>query len=170
MRKLLTAGAASVAFFSTAQAMAADSVVSYDIQSTCEVSQLQPTVERLVTSLANATGGNQGSGFRLVCDDPNGATLTLATTNGGLLNADDPSVLLNYSVEAIGGPGQDIAQTFLTTDGTPGGSVSQTLAANEDLANGVGIGNMIFRVYWPSSFPFAGAYTDTVSVNVTGNP
>ena len=170
MRNLLILGAASIALLSASQAMAADSVISYDIQSTCEVSLLQPSVERSVTSLANATGGNQGSGFQLVCDDPNGATLTLTTTNGGLQNSDDPSILLNYSVEAIGGPAWDIAQTFLTTDGTPGGSVSQTLAANEDLANRVGIGNMIFRVYWPSSFPLAGAYTDTVSVNVTGNP
>lgn len=169
MRKFLTIGTASVVLFSVGQAIAADSVVSYDIQPTCEVAGTPSTLSDSAPSLAPIFRPAAGATFQLICDDPNGATLTLTTANGGLKHDQDETIVVNYFAEVRDNAFSDFPQTSLTTDGTPGGSTSQLLEASESLANQAGNNNATLLVVWPNSFPFSGVYTDTLSIDITAN-
>ena len=203
MRNLLPIGAASVALFGAAQAMAADSTVIYDIEPTCEVQDLSGTLRFNDLTV----GGRRFRGFggaipppppppavaqfTLICDDPNGATLTLASANGGLQSSEDPSLIVGY--RAVAGPalrppppppppgsppgsgsGSSQGPSFsltaiLEAQGTPVSS-STSFFAQAELANPNERRNAQVAVSATSSFLFSGTYTDTLSINVSGNP
>lgn len=163
MCKLLTISTASVALFGAVSVMAADSTVTYDIQPTCEVQDLD-AITLAASSLddPNLSRNSSAELFTLICDDPNGARITLTTTNGGLQSTGDPTLLVNYVVTL-----RLIASgTQLFTDGTPFAEVTVDFPPLADLVNPRGINAELFVL---ASFDFSGVYTDTLSINITGN-
>ena len=164
IRKFLALGAASFALFGAIQAMAADSTFTYDIGATCEVRDLD-NVDVSVSNLPGASG-LPGERFTLICDDPNGAGIELTTANGGLLH-EDGSSLVNYNA-FVRGPGLNFPYIF--TNGTPRTSPRFPQDASAALADPNNFENVTLSVSFPDSFTFSGVYTDTLSINIAGNP
>ncbi|MGI9449923.1 MAG: hypothetical protein ACR2QH_04695 [Geminicoccaceae bacterium] len=165
MRKLLAIGAASVALFGAVQALAADSTVTYDIQPTCEVQGLFPQFNLLIP-VADGIPRQSGQALALICDDPNGATISLRTANGGLQSTTDPSLLVDYTTQ-LRYLGETPVTLTLVTDGTPLAEVTQALVPGVDLANPSGLNTTLTLL---AGFEFSGVYTDTLSIDITGNP
>ncbi|MGI9449924.1 MAG: hypothetical protein ACR2QH_04700 [Geminicoccaceae bacterium] len=166
MRNIMPIGAASVALLCIGQAMAADSTITYDIQPTCEVRDLDGIVFTTSSPGDPSLTVARSELFTLICDDPNGAGITLTTTNGGLLNS-DASSLVNYfaTVQGVG-----INFPFLTTNGTPTTSPNFPQAASAILADPNNSNNVSLAVRATEPFTFSGTYTDTLSIEITGNP
>ena len=178
MRAFLALGAASITLFGAVQAMAAESTVTYDIGATCELGGI---IDIDISAPITATHpvNTRSIPISIICDDPGGATLTLTTANGGVQHTLDPSITVNY-LAAMSVPQSDNIWVggdfpFLTTDGTAGATDTTIVPASANLAAGVGVpsdGSSTARliVQFLEFFPFSGTYTDTVSVNITGNP
>ncbi|MGI9449920.1 MAG: hypothetical protein ACR2QH_04680 [Geminicoccaceae bacterium] len=165
MRKFLTIGAAGVALVAAGQAMAADTVITYTIQPTCDVTDL----DDVTVNSANVGAANQAltqtEVFTVICDDAAGATLSLTTANGGLQNADDATIVNNYTA-AVTGTG--ITTASLTTDGTAGATVPVVQTASADLANPANSDNATLTVT-ADAFAFSGTYSDTLTIDITAN-
>lgn len=165
MRNLLTIGAAGLALAVAGQAMAADTVITYTIAPTCEVTDLDNIDVASATVGAANTALSQTEAFTVICDDAGGATLSLTTLNGGLQNADDATILSNYTA-AVTGTG--ITTASLTTDGTAGASVPVVQAASADLANPANSDNATLTLT-ADAFSFSGTYSDTLTIDITAN-
>ncbi|MGI9449922.1 MAG: hypothetical protein ACR2QH_04690 [Geminicoccaceae bacterium] len=176
MREFLAIGAASVALFGASQAMAADSTVTYDIGTTCEVGGL---VDIDISEPITATPPvNRSIPMSIICDDPGGAILTLTTANGGVQHTLDSTTIVNYQAVVAVPQSDNIwnGSDFpnLTTDGTAGATDTTIVLPSANLAAGVGVpsdGNSTATlvVLFSEPFPFSGTYTDTLSIDITGN-
>lgn len=166
VRNLLAFGVASASLLSAVQAMAADSTVTYDIQPTCKVERLPSQLNQ--PTIADGRPRQSGQPFTLICDDPSGATLSLRTTNGGLQSIDDPTLLVDYRIRLLDfRSGIRYPALTLATDGTPFAEVTQVVATSADLVNPSSSNTFLELL---AGFTFSGIYTDTLSINITGNP
>jgi len=101
------------------------------------------------------------------CNDIDGATVTLTSSEGGLESDDNEDFALKYEalfssndlspdlqLKAPGGPGQNDV------------SVSESYGGSTDLASGI---TASLSVTTTEAAKWAGGYSDTLTVNVTSN-
>lgn len=179
----LAASAAAVAFAAPAAAQNANPIVhelSGEVEAVCTLADSTPAPVQIdFGTLSNVDVGSltteQANGVTIICNDPDGGTLSITSANNGVLRRDGTS----------GGANNEVGYQFRTT-GTitvPAGNlatpVTRTFNASSAYINGqsitlrfaangvrapspAGNGGVISTVY-------AGTYSDTVTVSVTAN-
>lgn len=106
------------------------------------------------------------SGLNMKCNDVDGATVTLTSAEGGLESDDSEDYALKY--DAIFKP-TGLADLTLNAPGGPGQndvSVSNSYAGSSALSTGVAA---IINIVTTETSPWAGGYSDTLTINITSN-
>ncbi|UPR37236.1 hypothetical protein ITG09_18560 [Vibrio cyclitrophicus] len=164
--KKLTLYAATVTAIFGAQAQAAPGDVQLVgfVSPVCEVTGLSTQLMDFgnVSQIQNLSV----SGLNMKCNDVDGATVTLTSAEGGLESDDsedyaltydatfNPSGLTPFTLNAPGGPGLNDV------------SVSNSYAGSGALATGV---TASIDIVTTETSPWAGGYSDTLTVNITSN-
>lgn len=107
------------------------------------------------------------SGLNMKCNDVDGATVTLTSSEGGLESDDDEDFALKY--DATFNPGGGLSSFTLNAPGGPGlndVSATQSYAGSGSLATGIGAS---IDIATTETSPWAGGYSDTLTVNITSN-
>lgn len=166
MKKLTISATVLTALFGVqAQAAPGDVQLVGFVSPVCEVTGLSTQLFDFgdVTQLQNVSI----SGLGMRCNDADGATVTLTSSEGGLESDDNEDFALTYS--ATFNPGGGLAPFTLNAPGGPGAndvSIAQTYAGSVDLASGV---MASIDVETTEISPWAGGYSDTLTVNITSN-
>ncbi|MEZ8137454.1 hypothetical protein ACED34_18275, partial [Vibrio splendidus] len=106
------------------------------------------------------------SGLNMKCNDVDGATVTLTSAEGGLESDDSEDYALTY--DATFNP-SGLAPFTLNAPGGPGlndVSVSNSYGGSGALATGVAAS---IDIVTTETSPWAGGYSDTLTVNITSN-
>lgn len=165
MKKLSLCPAAVTAIFaSQANAGPGDVQLVGFVSPTCEVQGLATQL----LDFGNVTnpGQNVSIGMFFLCNDVDGATVTLTSAEGGLESDDAEDVALAYDATfnpaglgsfTMNAPGGFATNNFSQSNSYPGSSL---------LAGGVPATLSVTTV---GSSIWAGGYSDTLTVNVTSN-
>ncbi|MDC9519774.1 hypothetical protein PSH55_01380 [Pseudoalteromonas sp. Angola-31] len=158
MKKLIVISA--IAALSSGSALADNLNVGGAVASVCEVSNIATNHYFPTLAMGDTTSVN----FDLKCNDVDGATLTLTTSEGHLQNADHEDRGIGYTARLTAG-----AYDFtLTADnGINDQSVSQSNGGNNTLATS-GVAGMIDLEVIETPV-YAGTYADTLMLTVTAN-
>ncbi len=166
MRNMLMVGAASFALLGASQAMAQSAPNASDMSITVAATCTATGVDDITLSVANVAAANslanQTDAFTLICDDPNGANLTLTSSNVGLQNDQLATEKVGYQAQVTG---TGITTATLNTPTAASVLVPQT--ANADLANNANNDNATLTVDI-GTFTFSGVYTDTLTIDIAG--
>jgi len=158
MKKVIVISA--IAALTSAAASAENLNVGGAVDSICEVSNI--TTSHYFPTLA--AGNSTDIGFELQCNDVDGATISLTTSEGHLQNADHEDRGVGYTAQLTAGP-YDF--TLAAEDGRNDMSESQSETGSQALALGGVPGNIKFTV---TGTPlYAGTYADTLMLAVTAN-
>lgn len=171
MRNMLMVGAASFALLGATQAMAAgsDTDMTYNVAVVCGVVGLTDIV---VPAGDPLTATESAGTMTLTCNDGDGFTLNLTSTNGGLENATAVgSPKVDYdAVLTPSGPG--VSGGTLEARGTAGTTEAIAQTSSTDIAAGadatLDVTALPIAGDATKNFTFAGAYTDTITVGLSG--
>lgn len=108
------------------------------------------------------------SGLNMKCNDVDGATVTLTSAEGGLESDDSEDYALKYDATFTPSDASFAAFT-LNAPGGPGQndvSVSNSYAGSSALATGFAAS---IKIITTETSPWAGGYSDTLTVNITSN-
>lgn len=165
--KKLTLSAAVVAAMFGAQAQAAPGDVQLVgfVSPICEVTGLSTQLIDFgnVSQLQDVSV----SGLNMKCNDVDGATVSLTSSEGGLESDDNEDFALKY--DATFNPGGGLAAFTLNAPGGPGQndvSVNKSYGGSTALAAGV---TASIDIATTETSPWAGGYSDTLTVNITSN-
>ncbi|CUB03305.1 hypothetical protein [Marinomonas fungiae] len=165
--KKLTLSAAAVAAIFGAQVQAAPGDVQLVgfVSPICEVTGLSTQLVDFgnVSQIQNVSL----SGLNMRCNDADGATVTLTSSEGGLESDDNEDFALKY--DATFTPSGGLPSFTLNAPGGPGQndvSVAQPYGGSSALASGVGAS---INIATTETSPWAGGYSDTLTVNITSN-
>jgi len=185
MKKLLVASAAAALITSSASAQVFQDSVAFNLEAevslVCGVAAPAASTSLDFNDLANieaTTAKSTGTQmFGIACNDPDGATFKVTSTNGGVLLRDANAR----------GAGNEIPYTANITDytsliGFPAASLATpkvtNLGGSEKLRNGTdsrinfnvkGVKGATSGRGAPTTTVFAGDYTDTVTLSLTAN-
>ncbi|CAK1841285.1 hypothetical protein [Vibrio crassostreae] len=164
--KKLTLYAATVTAILGAQVQAAPGDVQLVgfVSPVCEVTGLSTQLMDFgnVSQIQNLSV----SGLNMKCNDVDGATVTLTSAEGGLESDDSEDYALTY--DATFNP-SGLAPFTLNAPGGPGlndVSVSNSYGGSGALATGVAAS---IDIVTTETSPWAGGYSDTLTVNITSN-
>ncbi|MBM6549905.1 hypothetical protein [Marinomonas ostreistagni] len=166
MKKLTLSAAVVAAMFGTqAYAAPGDVQLTGYVSPVCEVTGLSTQLFDFgdVSTMQNLTV----SGLNMKCNDADGATVTLTSSEGGLESDDNEDFALTY--DATFTPGGGLPAFTLSAPGGPGQndvSATQAYSGSELLAAGV---SASIDVATTEVSPWAGGYSDTLTVNITSN-
>ncbi|MDI4667598.1 hypothetical protein MKZ42_07825 [Pseudoalteromonas shioyasakiensis] len=158
MKKLIALSA--IAMLSSGAALAENINISGSVASVCEVSNLDtstyfPSIAKDQTTTLD---------FELQCNDSDGATLKLTTSEGHLQNADDEDDGVGYTAALTAAP---FAFTLIADDGDNDESAEQSQPGSAALAVGGIPGTIVLTI---TEDPiFSGTYSDTLMLTVTAN-
>lgn len=162
--KKLTMCAAAVAVLCASQANAGPDDVQLVgfVAPVCEVTGLN--TQLMDFGLVNVSGKTVSTTFNMKCNDVNGAKVTMTSAEGGLESDDAEDVSLAYDASftpsGLGTLLLDAPGGFGTNDY----SKVKTYAGSSALASGI---TGTLKVVTKGSSPWAGGYSDTLTVNVT---
>ncbi len=185
MKKLLIAAVASTAFIATPAL--ADNTLTYsldaDVGSICGVFRHNGTAYvtnvpvnfgELATTSANVPVGAGSATYR--CNNPNGFTRTISSANSGVLRRDGSAGgaanEIEFRMSHGGGSGLGFATQTLATpkvtnlSGSTAFLAGQTGSVNFEVT---GVQASLGGNQAPGTTVFAGNYTDTVTIAITGN-
>jgi len=94
------------------------------------------------------------------CNDHDGATVTLTSTEGGLESDDDEDLEVEYVATLTAGPMTIVLDTGLTTN-------VNDISESGQLPNSSPDGNL--SIVLSGSAPWAGGYSDTIQVDIAAN-
>ncbi|ASM49350.1 hypothetical protein PESP_a1202 [Pseudoalteromonas espejiana DSM 9414] len=158
MNKLIVISA--IAALSSGSALAENLNVGGAVESVCEVSNIAATHYFPALALGNTKTVN----FDLKCNDVDGATLTLTTSEGHLQNADHEDRGVGYTAHLTAGP-YDF--TLSAENGQNDQSAFQSNGGSNTLAT-TGVTGMIDLEVTQTPV-YAGTYADTLMLTVTAN-
>ncbi|WP_338362594.1 hypothetical protein [uncultured Pseudoalteromonas sp.] len=158
MKKLIVISA--IAAISSGSALAENLNVGGAVASVCEVSNIATTHYFPALALGDTTTVD----FDLKCNDVDGATLTLTTSEGHLQNADHEDRGIGYTAHLTAGP-YDF--TLTADNGINDQGVSQSNGGSNALAT-TGVAGMIDLEVTQEPV-YAGTYADTLMLTVTAN-
>ncbi len=164
MKKLITTTAslaailaASVAF--SVPANAGNAIVQGFVSPVCEVAIFD---EDLYLASNMGAGATIGTGLEFNCNDTDGATIDMASSEGGLESDDQEDLEVEYVATLTAG-----ALTMVLDTGPLQGnndvSVSGQLPASGSPTGGT------LEIVLTDSAPWAGGYSDTISIDITAN-
>lgn len=164
MRNMLMAGAASVALLGATQVMAQSAQMSGFVQPVCEVTGLDTAL-----AFASMTAGQEvnDDDINISCNDGDGATLVLRSSEGGMESDDNEDLSIEYTavLESPAIPELPLSLTTTTGVGLNDEFASVEVAGSPALAIG-GVAAAL-TVTLNDTAAFAGGYSDTISVEVT---
>lgn len=183
---LLAAGAAAMAFTTSAQAQSSgtvDMLLQGEVAEVCGAFDFQSSPVLIdFGTLSDVEVGAQtpeiANGVTIVCNDANGGTVNITSATGGTLKRAGTSGgsgnEIGYTVRATGGSGLAFGATDLSSDVDLTFSGSTAFLNGQSMtlrfaADGVRITNDSEANEATRTSVFAGTYQDTVTVSVTAN-
>ncbi|ASM54754.1 hypothetical protein PNIG_a2773 [Pseudoalteromonas nigrifaciens] len=158
MKKLIVLSAIAAL---TSGAALADSInLGAAVQSVCGVSNTETVKYFPALALGNSATVN----FNLQCNDVDGATISLTTSEGHLQNSDNEDMGVGYTAALSAGP---FAFTLTADDGANDQSASQSQAGTAALAAGGLAGTILVTVTQTPTW--SGTYADTLTLGITAN-
>lgn len=163
MKKLLSVAApaailAAAAAFST-PAFAGNAIVQGFVSPVCEVSIFD---EDLYLADNMSAGDTIGTGMEFNCNDTDGATVSMTSSEGGLESDDQEDLEVEYVATLTAG-----ALSLVLDTGPLQGNNDVTVDGQLAASGTPTAGNL--TVVLTDSAPWAGGYSDTISIDVTAN-
>lgn len=166
MKKLtMCAAAVTVVLSSQVSAAPGDVQLVGFVSPVCEVSGL--FTQLLDFGSVVSSGQSVSTNIGLQCNDVDGATVTMTSAEGGLESDDDEDFALTY--DATFAPGGGLSSFTLSAPGGPGlnnVSADHSYGGSSTLAAGT---TGTLSVVTTEGSPWAGGYSDTLTVNITSN-
>jgi len=158
MKKLILAAAPAVLLAATAvPANAGNTHLSGFIDEVCEATVVDNDLWLSSNVVAGAT---ISSGVEFECNDHDGATVTMTSTEGGLESDDDEDFEVEYVATLTAGPMVIVLDTGLTTNVN---DISETGQLPNSSPNGS------LDIVLSDSAPWAGGYSDTIQIDIAAN-
>jgi len=158
MKKLIVLSA--IASLTSGTALANDLNLGAVVESVCGVSNINTT--QFFQTLSS--GATKNVGFDLQCNDADGATMSLTTSEGHLQNADHEDRGVGYTAKLTAGT---FDFTLKAIDGYNDRVESQSQPGSPALAAGGVAGNILLTV--TENPTYAGNYSDTLKLSITAN-
>ena len=158
MKKLIVLSA--IASLTSGAALAENLNIGGVVESVCGVSNINTT--QFFQTLSR--GATKNVGFDLQCNDADGATMSLTTSEGHLQNADHEDHGVGYTAKLTAGA---FDFTLKAQDGNNDKSESQSQPGSTYLAAGGVAGNILITV--TENPTYAGNYADTLKLAITAN-
>ncbi|MCL1044597.1 hypothetical protein Q4601_08480 [Shewanella sp. 1_MG-2023] len=159
--KKYTLAAAAVATLFVGSASAVEVNLSGNIQEVCEASATQTSLSDMSTTTM--------SGFSFVCNDRDGATVTITSAEGGLQGIDSEDLVIPYvATLSVGGFGDLILD--LTTGGNTGtndASQSRDFTGAQLLNGAAATLEINFGALTTGTGAWAGAYYDQLTIQIS---
>lgn len=164
MKNLTKLSMVAAAMIVAGNTNAAETVLRGQVTEVCEL-----TVSNLVLDfgLNPAAGDNVMTDFAVQCNDGDGATLRVQSSEGGLESDDNEDLSIEYTAVATVGA----TVVSLTTDpgvGTNDQFEEESIAGGAALSGAPGLGGTLV-VTLNDTPTFAGGYSDTLSLDLTPN-
>lgn len=161
MKKLLKIAAPAAIIAATAAistpSFAGNAQLSGFIDEVCEVEIVSPDLY-LATNVVS--GATISTGVDFTCNDHDGATVTLTSTEGGLESDDDEDFEVEYVATLTAGPMSIVLDTGVSTNVN---DISETGQLPNSSPNGS------LDVVLSASAPWAGGYSDTIQIDIAAN-
>ncbi|ATC85828.1 MULTISPECIES: hypothetical protein [Pseudoalteromonas] len=158
MKKLIVLSA--IATLTSGAAFAENLNVGGAVSSVCAVSNINTT--QFFQTLTN--GATKNVGFDLQCNDADGATMSLTTSEGHLQNADQENQGVGYTAMLTA---DAFNFTLSAENGQNDQTESQSQPGSSTLAAGGVTGNILLTV--TQEPVYAGTYADTLMLAITAN-
>lgn len=158
MKKLIALSV--LATLSSGAAVAENLNLGGSVESICEVSNID-TAHFFPTL---AAGNSKNVTFDLQCNDADGATMSLTTSEGHLQNADNENRGVGYTAKLTA---EAFDFTLSAEDGKNDQVASQSKPGSETLAAGGVAGNILLTV--TQTPVYSGTYSDTLKLAITAN-
>lgn len=158
MKKIIVLSA--IASLTSGAALAEDLNLGAVVESVCEVSNINTT--QFFQTLSS--GATKNVGFDLQCNDADGATMSLTTSEGHLQNSDHEDRGVGYTAKLTAGT---FDFTLKAIDGYNDRVESQSQPGSPELAAGGVAGNILLTI--TENPTYAGNYADTLKLAITAN-
>lgn len=163
MKKLIKVAAPAAILAATATlatpALAGNAIVQGFVSPVCEVSIFD---EDLYLADNMSAGDTISTGLSFNCNDADGATVDMASSEGGLESDDQEDLEVEYVATLTAGALSLVLDTG-PAQGNNDVSVSGNLAASGTPTAGS------LDIVLTDSAPWAGGYSDTISIDITAN-
>ncbi|MBB1406363.1 hypothetical protein J5X91_04665 [Pseudoalteromonas sp. K222D] len=158
MKKLIVLSA--IAALTSGAALAENLNVGGAVASICQAST---TGGSAVLFPALSVGASQTVGVSIKCNDPDGAIVSLTTSEGHLQNADQEDKGVGYWAELNAAP---YALTLKAMTGANDTSVVQDESGSAGLANGL---SGTIKITIKQAALYSGTYADTLKLSIIAN-
>lgn len=159
MKKLLVLSA--IATLTSGAALASDIAVNGSVPSVCEVTSMDTSS---VSFSELAVGETSNLGFSMTCNDYDGATVSLTSSEGHMQTVDGLDATgVGYTAALTASP---YSFTLNATTGSDDLTASQSETGSATLAGGIS-GNILMTVTQTPTF--SGNYTDQLKLSITAN-
>lgn len=164
MRKLLTFAAPAAILTTMAAiatpAMAGNAIVQGFVSPVCEVNII---TEDLYLADNMSAGDSVGTDLEFSCNDTDGATVSMTTSEGGLESDDQEDLEVEYVATLNAGALALVLDTGLNGQGNNDETVDGQLPASGTPTAGT------LSVVLSETAPWAGGYSDTISIDIVAN-
>jgi len=163
MKKLISLAAPAAIIAATAAisapASAGNAIVQGFVSPVCEVSIFD---EDLYLASNMAAGDSIGTGMEFNCNDADGATVSMTSSEGGLESDDQEDLEVEYVATLTAG-----ALTLVLDTGPFQGNNDETVDGVLPASGTPTAGTL--TVVLTDTAPWAGGYSDTISIDITAN-
>ena len=164
MKKLIKVAAPAAVLAATAAistpAFAGNAIVQGFVSPVCEVSIFD---EDLYLADSLSAGDSISTGLSFNCNDADGATVSMTSSEGGLESDDQEDLEVEYVATMTAG-----ALTLVLDTGLGGqGNNDVTVDGHLDASGTATAGNL--EVVLSDTAPWAGGYSDTISIDITAD-
>ena len=164
MKKLIKVAAPAALLAASAAistpAFAGNAIVQGFVSPVCEVSIFD---EDLYLADNMSAGDTIGTGLEFNCNDTDGATVSMTSSEGGLESDDQEDLEIEYVATLTAGALSLVLDTGIGGQGNNDETVDGQLPAS-----GTPTGGSLVVVLSDTA-PWAGGYSDTISVDITAN-
>lgn len=143
-------------------ANSAETVVGGQVDEVCDLDVGSTSLDFGVNPQA---GDSVNTNFSLTCNDGDGATLRVQSSEGGLESDDNEDLSIEYTADAV------VGATLVSLTTTPGVGLNDEFEEESipgSLALAAGLGGTL-TVTLNDTPLFSGGYQDTISLNLTAN-
>jgi len=164
MKNLTKLSIVAAALLAASNVNAAETVVGGQVIEICELNVANVSLD---FGLNPQAGDSVNTNFSIQCNDGDGATLRVQSSEGGLESDDNEDLSIEYTAVASVGA----TTVTLTTDpgvGTNDQFEEESIAGGAALAGSPGLGGNLVVTLLDTPV-FAGGYQDTISLNLTAN-
>lgn len=165
MKKLILAAApVALALGMSAPAHAANTQVAGFVVEVCEVSFGSALYD---FGFSMSAGDSISGTVTLQCNDADGATVTVTSTEGGLESDDDEDLEIDYTADITASDGSNAFALSIDTDSGVPNQNDQSESAQLPASGAVYNGTIVMTLN--ESAPWAGGYSDTLQLAIDAN-